>query len=192
MVQYNKYVALLVIDFQNDFSDPQGSHYIPGASEIVSHINAEINLCRASEGEVIYTQDWHPGKTKHFASHNGRVGEHCVRNSWGAQIHPDLEISGDVLRKGIEGEDAFSCFSVRDLETGIVKPTLMETLLHDRNIQKIVFVGLSTDFCIRDSAIEALLKGFEVAVVSNCVCSTDEDAQVEILEDLEKNGVELV
>ena len=192
MVQYNKYVALLVIDFQNDFSDPQGSHYIPGASEIVSHINAEINLCRASEGEVIYTQDWHPGKTKHFASHNGRVGEHCVRNSWGAQIHPDLEISGDVLRKGIEGEDAFSCFSVRDLETGIVKPTLMETLLHDRNIQKIVFVGLSTDFCIRDSAIEALLKGFEVAVVSNCVCSTDEDAQVEILEDLEKNGVEIV
>ena len=192
MVQYNKYVALLVIDFQNDFSDPQGSHYIPGASEIVSHINAEINLCRASEGEVIYTQDWHPGKTKHFASHNGRVGEHCVRNSWGAQIHPDLEISGDVLRKGIEGEDAFSCFSVRDLETGIVKPTLMETLLHDRNIQKIVFVGLSTDFCIRDSAIEVLLKGFEVAVVSNCVCSTDEDAQVEILEDLEKNGVEIV
>ncbi len=192
MVQYNKYVALLVIDFQNDFSDPQGSHYIPGASEIISYINAEINLCCASGGEVIYTQDWHPARTKHFASHNGRVGEHCVRNSWGAQIHPDLEISGDVLRKGIEGEDAFSCFSVRDLETGIIKPTLMETLLRDRNIQKIVFVGLSTDFCIRDSAIEALLKGFEVAVVSNCVCSTDEDAQVESLEDLEKNGVELV
>ena len=101
MVQYNKYVALLVIDFQNDFSDPQGSHYIPGASEIVSYINAEINLCRAGGGEVIYTQDWHPERAKHFESHNGRVGEHCVRNSWGAQIHPDLEISGDVLRKGI-------------------------------------------------------------------------------------------
>ena len=191
MIQYNKYIALLVIDFQNDFSDPQGSHYIPGASEIISHINAEINLCRASGGEVIYTQDWHPSTTKHFASHNGRAGEHCVRNSWGAQIHPDLEIAGDVLRKGIDGEDAFSCFSVRDLESGVVKPTLMETLLRDRNIQKIVFVGLSTDFCIRDSAIEALSKVFEVAVVSNCVCSTNGDVQVQILKDLEENGVEL-
>tara|TARA_B100000029_G_scaffold512514_1_gene609355 strand:- start:5182 stop:5760 length:579 start_codon:yes stop_codon:yes gene_type:complete len=191
MIQYNKYVALLVIDFQNDFSDPQGAHYIPGASEIISHINAEINLCHVSGGEVIYTQDWHPPTTKHFASHNGRAGEHCVRNSWGAQIHPDLEISGDVLRKGIDGEDAFSCFSVRDLESGVVKPTLMETLLRDRNIQKIVFVGLSTDFCIRDSAIEALSKGFEVAVVSSCVCSTNRDVQVQILKDLEENGVEL-
>ena len=67
----------------------------------------------------------------------------------------------------------------------------METLLRDRNIQKIVFVVVSTDFCIRYSAMEALSKGFEVAIVSSCVCSTNRDIQVQILKDLEKNGVEL-
>jgi nicotinamidase/pyrazinamidase len=192
LVQYNKHVALVVVDFQNDFTDPKGTQYIPGAEGIVHAVNKEISLCREQHGTVIYIQDWHPRVTQHFKSYNGRIGEHCVRNSWGAQLHPDLEISGDVLRKGIEGEDAFSCFSVRELETGVTKATLLETVLIDRLIKKIVFVGLATDFCIYESAIEALSKGFEVAVVVKGVCSAHVEAQTDALAKMQKVGVEIV
>ena len=40
---------------------------------------------------MVYTQDWHPESTPHFAKDGGIWPVHCVGGTWGADFHPALE-----------------------------------------------------------------------------------------------------
>ena len=75
-------------------------------------------------GLVVYTQDWHPERTPHFDTDGGTWPVHCVRDTWGAQFHPPLDVLGDapVIRKGTDGGDGYSGFTVRDPESGDEHP----------------------------------------------------------------------
>ena len=72
---------------------------------------------------VVYTQDWHPGDTPHFAKDGGTWPVHCVQDTWGAQLHPRLDVRGDVVRKGENGEDGYSGFTMKDPSTEETVPT---------------------------------------------------------------------
>ena len=65
--RYDPKAALVVVDMQNDFADPQGSLYVKGAGAILPLVNSEARLAREAGAFVVYTQDWHPKSTKHFA-----------------------------------------------------------------------------------------------------------------------------
>ena len=92
--RYDPLVALVVVDVQNDFADSRGSLFVRGGSEIVPLVNAEIGLALAAGAAVVYTGDWHPAHTPHFAQDGGIWPVHCVQNTWGAELHPDLSVSG--------------------------------------------------------------------------------------------------
>src|SRR6478752_10144121 len=109
--------ALIVVDMQHDFADPAGSLYVRGAEEIVAPITAAIGDARAAGRLVVYTQDWHPTETPHFAAFGGLWPVHCVIDSAGAQFLPDLPVEGPVVRKGSGPEDGYSGFSVLPLPT---------------------------------------------------------------------------
>src|SRR3954468_19294430 len=97
LLEYGSRTALLVVDVQNDFADPSGALYVPGAGAVVDRANAEIASARAVGAKVIYTQDSHPPVTAHFKAHGGPWPEHCVRGTWGADFHPDLVLAGEVV-----------------------------------------------------------------------------------------------
>ena len=78
MPSYDATTALLVVDVQNDFADPTGSLYVKGGEQVVPFINAEIARAQAAGAPVFYTQDWHPGRTPHFAKDGGIWPVHCV------------------------------------------------------------------------------------------------------------------
>jgi nicotinamidase/pyrazinamidase len=166
-------IALLVVDVQNDFADPTGSLSVAGGPEIVPVVNDLVAEARDGGSPVVYTQDWHPRVTPHFASSGGTWPDHCVQGTWGAELHPDLLVDGPVVRKGAEGEDGYSGFRGRDPVTGNEGPTPLEGILRDADVRRVVVAGLATDYCVKETARHAALLGFEVEVVHDAVRAVD-------------------
>ncbi len=164
MIAYDEKTALVVVDVQNDFADPSGNLYVQGGDAVVPKVNDEVGRALAAGAMVVYTQDWHPESTPHFQKDGGVWPVHCVKETWGAEFHPDLEVAGPVVRKGANGEDGYSGFTMRDPETGEQMATPLRGLLDQRAIERIVVVGLALDVCVKATALDAV-GGFETAVV---------------------------
>jgi nicotinamidase/pyrazinamidase len=164
MTRYDSTTALLVVDVQNDFADPAGGLYVSGGEEVVPLVNAEIASARTAGALVAYTQDWHPESTPHFAKDGGIWPVHCVRDTWGAQFHPDLDVDGPVVRKGTGGEDGYSGFSVRDPRSGERADTALGALLAEAGVRRVVVAGLAGDYCVKDTSLDATRLGLVAEV----------------------------
>ena len=187
--------ALIVVDVQNDFVDPEGGLTVKDAPSVVPSINAMIEDARDDDRLIVYTQDWHPGVTPHFAKDGGIWPVHCVADSWGAQFYPELEVVSDawVVKKGTGGEDGYSGFSMRDPETEAESDTAMESILKQHGIDEVEIVGIATDYCVKETALDARRRGFKTAVYRNCMKGVDlqpGDADAAIHE-MEEAGVEV-
>src|SRR4026209_2272254 len=163
--RYDPRTALVVVDVQNDFADPEGSLYVREGEMVVPVANGQIAEAEEAGALIIYTQDWHPESTPHFEKDGGLWPVHCVHDTWGAMFHPDLRVVGDVVRKGTGGEDGYSAFSVRDPLSGDTAPTILPGLLAERDIERIVICGLATDFCVVESVTDARDLGYPVTVI---------------------------
>jgi nicotinamidase/pyrazinamidase len=177
MPRYDATTALIVVDVQNDFADPHGSLYVRGGRTVVRRVNAEVRRALAAGALVVYTQDWHPAVTPHFAKDGGVWPVHCVADTWGAEFHPALRVSGPVVRKGVGGEDGYSGFTVRKPHGGEARPTELAVLLRSANIRRTVVVGLATDYCVRDTAIDAAGLGFETHVLEHAIRAVNLDRE---------------
>lgn len=156
--------ALLVVDVQNDFADPDGNLYVDGGEQIVPLVNEHIRAATAAGATVVYTQDWHPPDTPHFVKDGGDWPVHCVQDTWGAELHPDLEVVGPVVRKGVDGGDGYSGFSVRDPRSGDTSATELGRLLDEAGVQRAIVTGLAGDVCVKATALDAADRGLEVIV----------------------------
>jgi nicotinamidase/pyrazinamidase len=164
VTRYGPGTALVVVDVQNDFADPGGSLYVTGGETVAREVGDEVRAARDAGAFVAYTQDWHPPETPHFTTGGGTWPPHCVRETWGAELHPDLLVNGPVVRKGTGGEDGYSGFSVRDPVSGEESATELGTLLHERGTEHVVVVGLAQDVCVKETALDAQRLGFSVEV----------------------------
>ncbi|HEX6474864.1 MAG TPA: isochorismatase family protein [Candidatus Limnocylindria bacterium] len=173
MAEYDAATALIVVDVQNDFADPAGSLSVARAGRILPRINAEVGAVVAAGGTVVYTQDWHPETTPHFAKDGGIWPVHCVADTWGAELHPDLVLSGEIIRKGANGEDGYSGFTMREPVSGEMIPTPLEALLRERGITRVMICGLATDYCVNATALDARRLGFETQVLMNAVAAVN-------------------
>ncbi|SDH37853.1 bifunctional nicotinamidase/pyrazinamidase [Roseospirillum parvum] len=167
--------ALVVIDVQNDFC-PGGALAVPDGDAVVPLINRLM----PAFPHVILTQDWHPpGHASFASSHPGAEPmsltempygpqvlwpDHCVQGTEGAAFHPDLDTTRAelIVRKGFRRDiDSYSAFLENDHET----PTGLAGALKERGITELVMVGLATDFCVKDSAVDGMRLGFSVGLV---------------------------
>ena len=151
--------ALLVIDFQNDFCDG-GALAVPDGDEIAERVN---ELAASGDFDlVVATRDWHPPDHGSFSERGGPWPVHCVRETTGAELHPALDRShiDVVVDKGQNpGTEGYSGFD----ETGLA------ALLRERGIDAVTIVGLATDYCVKNTALDALREGFDVTVDSAAV-----------------------
>ncbi len=190
---YGPGVALVIVDLQNDFADPRGSLSVPGGMEVVAVANDHLRRARSSGALVVYTEDWHPPHTPHFAPDGGPWPVHCVAGTWGAEFVPDLIVEGPVIHTGTGGEDGYSGFFVRDDRMGRVTPTELNGLLSASAVQSVVICGLALDYCVKETALDARRLGYEVTVIKAGVRAVDVrpgDGD-RALEDLQAAGVEL-
>ena len=175
MSSYDPATALVVVDVQNDFADPAGSLAVPGGDRLIPAINEEVQRAATAGSVIVYTQDWHPESTPHFAKDGGIWPVHCVGGTWGAEFHPDLQVVGRSIRKGQEGEDGYSGFRMRDPGTGEEIPTDLEAFLREAGVSSVVVCGLATDYCVKETAIDAVRLGFATTVAEGMIAAVDRE-----------------
>ena len=151
--------ALIIVDFQNDFT-PGGALAVPAGDEVAEHLNALIASGRFDL--VVATRDWHPPDHGSFTAQGGTWPEHCVQGTPGAELHPALDraLVDVVVDKGQDpATEGYSGFEA----------TGLEQLLRERGIEDVTIVGLATDYCVKNTALDALRAGFGVTVDSTAV-----------------------
>ena len=193
--EYDTTTALIVVDVQNDFADPAGNLSVAGGDAIVPYVNGQIAAALAGGAFVAYTQDWHPPSTPHFAKDGGPWPVHCVAGTWGAAFHPALTANaGPSVRKGANGEDGYSGFTMRDPLKGATVQTELDGLLRGRGIRRVVVCGLATDYCVRATALDAAALGYQTSVLVDGVRAVDVQPGdgAGALAELVEGGVELV
>jgi nicotinamidase/pyrazinamidase len=172
---YDPKTALVVVDVQNDFVDPAGGLAVPGAEAVIDEVNAQVALARAGDASVIYTQDWHPPTTPHFAKDGGIWPVHCVMDTWGSAFHPGLVVQGDTIHKGVDGGDGYSAFSVRDPTSGDTSATELDGMLRRAGVERIVIAGVATDYCVVETACDARMLGYGVEVIRDAIAAVDRE-----------------
>jgi nicotinamidase/pyrazinamidase len=171
--RYGPEVALVVVDLQNDFADPAGSLSVAGGATILTLVNDEIERALAAGAAVAYTQDWHPAHTPHFAQDGGIWPVHCVQETWGAELHPELSVRGPIVRKGSHGEDGYSGFSMRNPAGGLPVPTGLDETIARGGAKRLVVCGLATDYCVKATALDGVRLGYETAVLLDAIRAVD-------------------
>lgn len=163
MSTYGTDTAVVVVDMQHDFGDPEiGSLYVTEGEILVDPINALTAAVLSAGGQSYFTQDWHPTETPHFITSGGLWPAHGVAGTPGAELLPDLVVNGPVIRKGIDGRDGYSGFSVRDPNTGQTEATVLGEKMKAAGIKHVIVVGLAGDYCVGETAIDAATLGFHV------------------------------
>ena len=151
--------ALVIVDFQNDFT-PGGALAVRDGDAIAARID---ELARSGDYDlVVATRDWHPPDHGSFAAQGGPWPVHCVQGTPGAELHPALDraLVDVVVDKGQDpGTEGYSGFEATNLAE----------LLRERRIDHVTVVGLATDYCVKNTALDALRKGFGVTVDSTAV-----------------------
>jgi nicotinamidase/pyrazinamidase len=160
----SKKQALLVVDVQNDFC-PGGTLAVAHGDEVVPPLNRLIEKF-LNEGKPIYkTRDWHPPTTKHFAKYGGTWPEHCVQNTKGAEFHPQLidDPRIHVISKGLGDTDCYSGFDETDLDEQ----------LRREGVEELLVGGLTTDYCVKTTVLDARKKGFKVKALTDAIRPVD-------------------
>lgn len=197
MAEVTPQTALIVVDMQNDFGHPDGSLFVAGGDRIVDAINDEIERVAAAGGTVVLTQDWHPASTPHFIDDGGVWPTHCVAGTWGAALVDGLDPNhraSAVVRKGTNGEDGYSAFSMREPGGNVDIPTGLAGLLRERAIEQVVVVGLATDVCVAATATSSAAAGFETTVLWEATRPVypDADTTERVLADLDDADVTVI
>ena len=177
MQRYGPGTALIVVDVQNDFADPAGEpERRRRRRDHPDRSTARSRWPPTTARIVVATQDWHPASTPHFAKDGGIWPVHCVADTWGAELHPDLALPGDAprVRKGANGEDGYSGFTMRDPATGeTIADRARGAPARRRRSSSVVVVGLATDYCVKATALDAVRLGFETRVLTDAIAAVD-------------------
>src|SRR5262249_8203398 len=149
--------ALLVVDVQNDFC-PGGALAVSQGHEVVPVLNKWIAAAAGAGIPIFATRDWHPADHVSLSHRGGPWPRHCIQNTRGADFHPELRFPADVhiINKADDPDmDAYSGFGGTDLAERLRKA----------GVRRVWIGGLTQDYCVRETALDAIREGFEVHVI---------------------------
>ncbi len=158
--------ALVIVDVQNDFC-PGGALAAPEGDRIVPALNRYIEEARASGIPIYASRDWHPAVTTHFIAYGGPWPPHCVAGTTGADFHPALKLPADaiVISKGDDPDKpGYSAFDGR---TAAGRRLLDD--LRARGIGSLSVAGLTAEYCVKQTVLDALHAGLQVDVLDDAV-----------------------
>jgi nicotinamidase/pyrazinamidase len=144
--------ALLIVDLQNDFL-PGGALPAPDGNSIIPEINRIIERFDL----VIASRDWHPGDSSHFR----KWPPHCIRNTEGAAFPQGLnteKIAQEFLKGTGNEDDGYSAFEATNAD--------LNGFLKKNNITKLFLAGLTTEYCVKSTALDAIKNGYETTVIA--------------------------
>ena len=143
---------------------------MPGGDEIGPALSAIADRFDL----VVATRDWHPSDHGSFVGAEvdpdrwegidppGIWPPHCVQNTSGAELHPSLDRSKvDLVVDKAQDPytQGYSAFHGGDL-AGV---------LRERGVDHVYVTGLATDYCVKNTVLDAVELGFGVTVVEDAV-----------------------
>jgi nicotinamidase/pyrazinamidase len=188
MINDNR-TGLLVVHMQNDFCSG-GALPVPNGEQIVSALNRYIADSVAQGVTVYASRDWHPLVTKHFKAYGGLWPAHCVQGTAGARFHPNLRLPPTVIVVTTGDDPEREGYSAFEGHTPEGKPFLAD--LQERRIHHLYIGGLATDYCVRQSVLDALSAGLQVTVLEDAIAGIDRDGSARALIEMRKRGAEVV
>jgi nicotinamidase/pyrazinamidase len=157
--------ALIIVDLQNDFL-PGGALGVPQGDEVVAPIQQLIDLYQRHGLPIYASRDWHPAGHCSFTAQGGPWPVHCIAGSDGAAFSSaiPLEQLAIVISKATTVEkDAYSAFN----GTGLGEQ------LRARGVARVAVCGLATDYCVLNTAKDALAEGFATLLVIDAIRAVD-------------------
>jgi len=157
--------ALIIVDVQRDFC-PGGSLPVSKGDEVVTVLNKYVKKFVEAKVPIYATRDWHPPNHLSFEFQGGPWPPHCVQNTRGAEFHPALALPREVrvLSKASDPN--------REGYSGFDGTNLAEELKR-RGIRRLFVGGLATDYCVKNTVLDALSLGFEVILLEDAVRGVD-------------------
>jgi nicotinamidase/pyrazinamidase len=165
---FTRIIALLIIDMQNGFT-PGGELGVKEGDVIIPIINRLTFLfTRILRALVVFSRDWHPLVSKHFKKFGGAWETHCVVDTYSAEFHKDLLVpeNANILSKGLNEDDqAYSAFDKNARIHGMD----LATYLRKKGIKILFVTGLATDWCVKETVLDARKNGFWVFVITSAM-----------------------
>ena len=190
--------ALLVVDVQNDFCEG-GSLAVPGGLAVAERITDWLSRHRRDYSIVFASRDWHIDPDGHFSAAPDYVDSwppHCVAETHGAGYAPglDVELLDMHVVKG-QYAAAYSAFegaeSSREGEQP-ESPRLLRVLLADAGVTAVDICGLTTDYCVRETALDALRAGLHTRVFIGLTAGVTPTTSLQAMHDLRASGAEII
>jgi nicotinamidase/pyrazinamidase len=153
--------ALLVVDMQYDFL-PGGSLGVPRGDEVLAPVNRLLALYGERGLPVYASRDWHPADHVSFAARGGPWPAHCVAGTPGAAFPEALSMPPQtvVISKAVTADtDAYSAFN----------GTALAEQLKERGVRRVAVCGLATDYCVLNTALDAIEAGFQTLVLPDAM-----------------------
>jgi nicotinamidase-related amidase len=165
--------ALLVIDMQYDFVDPDAGTYAVGAERLVQPIAELVVQARDAGMPVIFTQELHrpdhldagrerdPGAGLPYpgSSPDDPLPVHCVEGTRGAAIVDELApLPTDI----VIGKRRYSCFLGTDLQL----------ILNGLGVQTLFVTGVCSNICVLWTVGDAYQLDYHARVLEDCVAGT--------------------
>ena len=199
--------ALIIVDVQHDVC-AGGALATDRGAKVASLISEYVEDNHHRYEAVVATQDWHIDPGAHFSDTPDFVDSwpvHCVANTEGAEIHPNLDTDyiEAYFRKG-RYEAAYSGFEglqapEESVMTGEHEPgatlddegpkTPLADWLDEHEIQDVDIVGIATDYCVLATAKDAVDAGYETCVLIDLTAPVHEDKLDEVIAEMEDEGI---
>lgn len=168
--------ALLIIDMQRDFLEPDGFGEMLGND--VSQLRRTIEpnrvllaAWRAAGLTVIHTREGHRPDLSDLPPAKKIRGH-------GAKTIGDLGPMGRILIRGEAGHDIIPELYPLPMEPVIDKPgkgaffaTDLQAILQNRGLTQLVVTGVTTEVCVNTTVREANDRGYECLIPKDCVGS---------------------
>lgn len=201
-----------IINPQNDFFK-FGTLAVPNSNDIIGPIN-KLRFNLSDRVNTFISLDSHPINHISFAlthekqpytkidiistmKNNDIINTkqilwptHCVIDTHGEKIHKHLIIkSADFkIKKGtLANIESYSAFG--DVNDNKYENTGLNDLLKSMSCTDIILVGLTTDYCIYYTALDALKYGYKVHIIFSCVRGVKLRSTLNIILDMETKGV---
>lgn len=179
-------LAVLVVDVQNDFCEG-GSLAVAGGGAVARGVSER--LAAGGYAHAVATRDQHIAPGAHFSATPDYAASwppHCVAGTPGAEFHPDLDTAHleAVFDKG-EHAAAYSGFE------GHSAGQPLASWLREHGVDAVEIVGIATDYCVRETALDAARLGFDTTVQLDLTAGIAPDSVARTLDELTAAGVHL-